>query len=327
MIKFLAGAAALALAAATAQADPGGGKGGGDKGRGNDHGAAQGGGMGKGNVAGHGGAKADGSAKTRDGAARGGGKPDKIEDGHAGRSGDRADRGRDKARDDRGGGRTGFGDLRTARKDGVRDPRERFEWHAFRERGLIGGCPPGLAKKNNGCTPPGLARSGDRLRWSFLDRPDWWGLNGFGEGRYGYYDGSLIRFGDGNRILGFLPLLGGALAPGNRWPSFYEPVAVPDYYRDYYGLGPVGGYRYADDVLYRVDPDTLAISSVAALLTGDSFGVGQPLPAGYDIYNVPYGYRDRYADGPDGYYRYSDGYIYQADPETRLITAVIGLLT
>src|SRR5690606_37416667 len=32
-------------------------------------------------------------------------------------------------------------------------------------RGLINGCPPGLAQKRNGCRPPGLARQEDRYRY------------------------------------------------------------------------------------------------------------------------------------------------------------------
>ena len=51
------------------------------------------------------------------------------------------------------------------------------------------------------------------------------------------------------------------------------------------------------------------------------------MPQGYDVYNVPTSYRDRYRDGPDADYRYSDGSIYQVDPKTQLIQAVIGLLT
>ena len=49
----------------------------------------------------------------------------------------------------------------------------------------------------------------------------------------------------------------------------------------------------------------------------------QPLPAGYDVYNVPFQYRDRYYDTADNMYRYNDGYIYQVDAKTRLISAVI----
>jgi hypothetical protein len=198
-----------------------------------------------------------------------------------------------------------------------RGARGRFEFSGAR-LGPIDGCPPGLAKKYNGCMPPGLARQR-------LYRPDWWGLAGLAGGSYAYDEGYLLRL-DGARVAGYVPLLGGALSPGNIWPSMYAPVAVPDYYADYYDLGPPGGYRYADDVLYRVDPSTSAITSIAALLTGDDFQIGSPLPAGYDVYNVPYAFRGQYRDSPDARYRYSDGYIYQVDPTTRLVTAAIDLL-
>jgi hypothetical protein len=188
-------------------------------------------------------------------------------------------------------------------------------------RGLIAGCPPGLAKKNPPCVPPGQARD----HFFGYDDPRFWGLR-LGDGRYWYDDGYLFRLGPDGRIGGFIPLLGGALAIGNVWPSFYQPVALPTYYESYYGLGPYGGYRYADNVIYRVDPETAAITSVAALLTGDDFVVGRPMPVGYDVYNVPYSYRAQYYDRPDALYRYSDGYVYQVDPETRLIAAAIELL-
>jgi hypothetical protein len=136
----------------------------------------------------------------------------------------------------------------------------------------------------------------------------------------------LLRLGPDGRIGGYIPLLGGALAIGNVWPTFYQPVALPVYYESYYGLGPYQSYRYADNVIYRVDPQTAAITSIAALLTGDDFVIGRPMPIGYDVYNVPYAYRTRYYDTPDALYRYSDGYVYQIDPETRLIAAAIELL-
>jgi hypothetical protein len=197
-----------------------------------------------------------------------------------------------------------------------RDARPVFDFAEAR-RGLIDGCPPGLAKKHNGCMPPGLAQ---QRAW----QPNWWGMRSL-NGPYYYNDGYLVRL-DGGRIAGYVPLLGGALAVGNLWPSYYAPLPVPDYYVNYYGLGPVGGYRYADNVLYRVDPSTSAITAIAALLTGDTFAIGQPLPLGYDVYNVPYQYRTQYVDGPDTWYRYSDGYVYQVDPTTRLVTAAIELL-
>ena len=50
------------------------------------------------------------------------------------------------------------------------------------------------------------------------------------------------------------------------------------------------------------------------MLTGHTFGVGQMLPMGYDAYNVPFAYRDRYYDSDRAMYRYADGHIYQVDP-------------
>ena len=191
-------------------------------------------------------------------------------------------------------------------------------------RGFINGCPPGLAKKNPPCVPPGLARNDYRSVLG-LNRPDFWNMR-LGDGRYVYDDGYLIRLGPNGAIGGYVPLLGGALGIGQVWPTYYEPYRLPTYYEQYYGLGPYQSYRYADNVIYRLDPETAAITSIAALLTGDDFTVGQPMPLGYDIYNVPYGYRDRYVDGPNAYYRYADGYIYQVDPETQLIAAAIQLL-
>ena len=58
-------------------------------------------------------------------------------------------------------------------------------------------------------------------------------------------------------------------------------------------------------------------------MTGQNFGVGQRLPPGYDAYNVPYAYRDRYYDTDRYNYRYADGYIYQVDPQTQMIQSVI----
>lgn len=314
--------AAVALAATGAHADPGNGKG---KGNGNDRGGPP--------------AKVEGN--------KGGGKPDarpmRMEDSRskpqAGpkiKSPDRDDRGsngrvnfspigkgndsksrNDTGRDNRGGDDRGRDDVRVTyvdRGDNFSIFRDFDRRSSFYE-----GCPPGLAKKYNGCMPPGLAKQ--RAYY----RPAYFGYGGFGDTRFYYDDGFLIRLGGDGRISASIPLLGGALAIGNPWPSYYEPVELRPYFRDYYGLQP-SGYRYANNVIYRVDPETAAITSVAALLTGDDFVIGQPVPAGYPVYNVPYRYRDRYVDGPDGYYRYSDGYVYRVDPETRLVAAAIELL-
>ncbi len=326
---ILAGIAALALVPAMLHADPGGGKGSGQ-------GGGQGGGQGQGKGGGNAGHADHGKPGRGNDANRGqAAQPDRTGDrGRPDMVQARSDnRGKsDKSRDDRvvpvraeRGNGNGKGNESVGRdfgRDGGRvvenrrDPRD-YGRTWGNGSALVTGCPPGLAKKNNGCQPPGLAKHaapyalGDWYRWRGLDRGD-----------YRYYDGYLVRPGGG-----YVPLLGGALALGNSWPDYISPVAMPDYYRDYYGLGDASGYRYYGDTIYRVDPGNSAISSIAALLTGDRFAVGQQIPNGYDVYNVPYDYRDRYADGPDSMYRYSDGYVYQADPTTGLIEAVISLLT
>jgi hypothetical protein len=343
MRTFLLGVTALALVTGTAYAQGNSGKN--DDKRGGRAEAAQGDqGRGQGNDRAERGRQADGpsmAASMRGSDNRGNadsrGKSDRQERGND--NDDRAERaverGAQRAGDDRGRGNAARrDDVRTVAVDRGRGrDRDDFDVDIVRVRDarglaslaprrLIDGCPPGLAKKNPPCVPPGQVR--DDRDWAF-DRPDWWGLSGLGSARYFYDDGYLVRM-DGGRIGGYIPLLGGALALGNPWPSFYRPVALPDYYVDYYGLGPLDSYRYADNVIYRVDPETALIESVAALLTGDEFAVGRPMPLGYEVYNVPWDYRERYYDRPDALYRYADGYVYQVDPETRLVAAAIELL-
>lgn len=187
---------------------------------------------------------------------------------------------------------------------------------------LIEGCPPGLAKKNNGCTPPGQDRQRSLLNYG----ADFFGYRNLQDGRYRYGDGYLYRLSDSGGLLGFIPLLGGALSIGNIWPQSYRRNQVPDYYAEYYNLGPPRNYGYADDVIYRLNPQSSAITSIAALLTGDEFRVGERAPDGYEINNVPTAYRDDYRDRPDADYRYSDGYVYEIDPTTQLVRAAIELL-
>ena len=97
---------------------------------------------------------------------------------------------------------------------------------------------------------------------------------------------------------------------------------MPYQYRDYYYDTDDYNYRYAPGAIYEVDADTQLVTAIASLLTG-GLSVGQPLPAAYSVYNVPMAYRTTYYDRPDAWYRYSDGYIYQVDPATQLITAMV----
>jgi len=342
MRRIVTAMAAIALVTTAAQAQAQG------NGRGNDRGGGkpaeagkQGGGNGNAERGNRGrddaGPSMAQSARGSDN--RGNGNADRgnanVDRGNGGGSERNAARSVERARsDDRGRGndnRTVVIDRRSSERAVVVDRRGGPDvvrvagFDSIPQRGLINGCPPGLAKKRNGCQPPGQVGRDDFRR--VFDRPDFWGLNRLGDGRYFYDDGYLVRYAPSGGILGHIPLLGGALGIGNAWPSYYEPVALPDYYESYYGLGSYDSYRYADDVIYRVDPETAAITSIAALLTGDQFAVGQRMPLGYDVYNVPYAYRDRYTDRADANYRYSDGYVYQVDPTTQLIAAAIELLT
>lgn len=187
--------------------------------------------------------------------------------------------------------------------------------------GLINGCPPGLARRNNGCMPPGQLRQQQR---AWFD--DWWDLPE-NDGNFFYDNGYLYRLAPTGAVTGFVPLLGGALWPGQSWPAQFTGYDVPDYFVDYYGFDDPYDYRLADGVIYGLDPETQAIQSILALVTDDEWAIGQPMPDGYDVYNVPSAYRDRYFDSADSWYRYDDGYVYQVDPTTQLIQAAIQLIT
>ena len=313
LIPLTATALALILAAPTAAlADPGNGNGkGGDRqergGRGGDDDRGRGGRGGDDRVQGRGDDRRAERAESR------------MADAMRDRSDERG-RGDDRNDDRR--------DLRRTVEREVfqtRDGRPVVYFQRDRDRGLINGCPPGLAKKDNRCLPPGQARQ--IARAAGFDRYESLWRNAGDDARYRYQDGYLYRMNQQGSLLGYLPVLGGALAPGATWPSQYAYQAAPDYYSRYFGLPQGQDYRYADGALYGVDPQTQMISRVAALLTGQNLSVGQPMPSGYDVYNVPSAYRDQYADNANATYRYNDGYVYQADPRTQLVTAVIQLLT
>ncbi len=368
MLKWMlaAGAAALAISA-PAQADPKGGKGGGNQDHSGHVAKAQKGGGDRGQKADRG--KGGGDKQQfrasqprqqfaqRDDKQRGGGQgkvksPDRGERGKSAvkfddRGGDRVkavrfdDKGRNKGRDD---------DVRIVSSDRGRDIRAMrvdrdFDGVRFvprwNERGLAGGfldgCPPGLAKKGNGCLPPGQAKKivGSRfnqaLGLSALSGPyrDWYRdddrfMYRWDDDDYVYRirrDNNLIDalFPMSNRDYYYYPV-------GMQYPDYYNYYNVPYQYQSFYPDGGDYLYRYGDGAIYMVDPDTQMISGIASLLTGNPLAVGQPLPPYYGVYNVPLGYRDQYYDTADNWYRYNDGYIYRVDPATQLITAVINAI-
>ncbi|WP_265587517.1 hypothetical protein [Sphingomicrobium arenosum] len=219
---------------------------------------------------------------------------------------------------------------RVARRGDDRDifDYRRSDYRYGSGQGMIDGCPPGLAKKNNGCLPPGQAKKmyGQRVPTDYAERrlsgvlSDWFGRDDRYDYRYG--DDYIYRLGSNGLINALIPLYdrrGYYYPVGTRYPSAYDSYNLPYQYRRYYD-DPY--YRYGDGAIYRVDPETQLIRSVVSLLTGD-LGVGQPLPSAYSVYNVPYAYRETYYDSPQNMYRYSDGYIYRVDPTTMLIAEAI----
>ena len=343
MLILLAGTAALAIAAPAA-ADKGG-KGGG-------HG--QGGGK---------------PVKVEHGGGHGGGKPDRAERGgghgrgHSAKAFKPHKAERQAFRAERQAERRAFraerqGELRAFRAQRrdrierqvfIRD--DRFDRRAFEDRrgrarffrdddrrfaGFGGGCPPGLARKGNGCLPPGQAKKmfglGQRLEpaWFdgyrlpaayqsfYYDTPDYY---------YRYDDDGYIYRADrgSDLISAIIPLLGGGFGIGQPLPAGYDVYNVPLQYRDTWYDTDDSLYRYGDNAIYEVDAESGLIEGIVALLAGD-LNVGQMLPDGYDAYNLPLDYRDEYQDNDDYLYRYADGNIYQVDAKTQMIQAIVEML-
>jgi hypothetical protein len=203
------------------------------------------------------------------------------------------------------------------------------------------GCPPGLARHNRYCLPPGQLR---KARFIGHRHPiAYWPYNVPARYRYRFVDGNryFYRYGNDGAIYRFdrrnwlvssvIPLRSSGLFLGEPLPLGYDVYNVPFAYRPFYRDTSDYLYRYDGNAIYRVNSDSMMIDGIAALLTGGAgglggLGIGDPLPVGYDVYNVPFDYRDRYYDTNDWMYRYADGAIYQVDPETRLIQSVISLL-
>ena len=270
-----------------------------------------------------------------------GGKQMKADRGNGGQSLRQAGNGRGNDKAKGGNGRNDFArgkgndkNVRVInggidRNDNVRIVQRNFDGD-FGGRGF-NGCPPGLDKKNNGCLPPGQAKKllGARIQQSFADSlipsqyRSWYRDDNNHFYRAG--DGFMYRVSRNNNLVdGIIPLFGGGgyYALGDQWPDSYDFYNVPQQYRNYYADGGDYRYRYGDGAIYRVNSGSGVVDGIVALLAGD-LGVGSRLPVGYDTYNVPFSYRDRYADSANNLYRYNDGYIYQVDPQTRLISAVI----
>jgi hypothetical protein len=199
-----------------------------------------------------------------------------------------------------------------------------------------GGCPPGLAKKGNGCMPPGQAAKfiGQPLlaasRFGALEPlPRSFGSLFYDNDDYYYrYGGGYLYRVDRDRDLidGLFPLFGAALIGQPLNPYYVNSYYQPPYYSAFYPNSPYDCYRYGYGYVYETDCATGFVEDV--IPTYDyGYGVGQIMPAGYSYYNVPYAYRSYFADDDDYYYRYAPGAIYRVDRDTALISAVAALLT
>jgi len=143
---------------------------------------------------------------------------------------------------------------------------------------------------------------------------------------YRYANGYVYEVDRGSGLIeNMIPLMAGGYGVGQRLPQSYSSYNLPYQYRSAYADNDDNYYRYAPGSIYQVDRGSNMISGISALLAND-LSVGQRLPVGYDAYNVPMAYRDRYYDTPDASYRYNDGNIFRVDPTTQLITAIISAI-
>jgi hypothetical protein len=122
-----------------------------------------------------------------------------------------------------------------------------------------------------------------------------------------------------------ISLLPGLFNIGQAMPAGYDAYNLPFEYRGLYQDDQDWMYRYDGRDVYQVDARTGIVEAIVGAL-GSQFGIGQPLPSGFDAYNLPWQYRDRYVDNDDYLYRYSEGDIYQVDAETGLIEAILPTL-
>lgn len=140
---------------------------------------------------------------------------------------------------------------------------------------------------------------------------------------YRYADGYVYNVNPATGLIQNVdPMLGYGYGYGQMLPAAYSAYNVPYQYRSMYPDSADNYYRYAPGAIYQSDPGSGLITGVAALL-GQGMTVGQPLPAGYGAYNVPYDYRSQYYDSPNAMYRYANGNIYRVNPTTQLVTALV----
>jgi len=173
--------------------------------------------------------------------------------------------------------------------------------------------------------------------------PNYYGFNSFYPASYSYGYGGYGGYGYNNicnryaygtvyqvdcvtgMVVNVIPTYAGGYGVGQLLPSSYGYYNLPMQYRSLYYPTADYSYWYAPGAIYQYDTSSSLITSVAALMS-PGFSIGQPLPVGYSMYNVPYAYRTTYYDTPNAWYRYNNGYIYQVDPTSQLVTAIVASL-
>ena len=155
----------------------------------------------------------------------------------------------------------------------------------------------------------------------YYDTPDYY----YRTDGYGIY-----RVNAGTQLIaGLVALLGGqGFGVGQMLPLSYGAYNVPMAYRSTYYDRDDAWYRYGDGFIYEVDPYSRRIDARYPLYgAGYDYMVGQPWPAAYPGYNVPMAYQPLYYDTPQNQYRYANGGIYQVDPTTQVIQALVALVS
>jgi len=152
-------------------------------------------------------------------------------------------------------------------------------FQSIRQTGLVDGCPPGLAAKNNGCLPPGQAKKligavapaalGSALlpplyRSWYPDNDDYYYRTG---------DNYVYRIDrDRNYVDGYWPLYNdytGAYYVGAAYPQDYLGYYnVPTQYQPWYADNSDYYYRYGDGSIYQVGRNDGVIDGIVSLLAG-----------------------------------------------------------
>lgn len=172
-------------------------------------------------------------------------------------------------------------------------------WHDGDDRyGDARPCPPGLAKKNNGCLPPGQVGRDD-------DRDDRYG-NRDVDSRYDRNnDGWDDR--DGNRD--------GRWDVDSRYDSNRDGYDDRDYNRD---------GRWDNDQGYQQTNNGGIVGQILDRVTGNGgLRVGQRVSG--NLGGVPYAYRTQYRDSDNFYYRSDSRNIYQIDARTQTVVRVYAM--